>query len=802
MLKRFLLLYIFLFSTFSLFSQFNKNGLPFFKNYSPEEYRGHNEIWCITEDIYGQIFFGTSDGEIIKYNGVNFAKYSTNNKAQIFSFTKNSKGNIFISSYNDFGYLDLNHQKYISLLHEKVNNISFRKTYTDSKQNVYFCSKTVIYKYSKEGIISKIKLPEKSWLSFYINDKIYISNEDSGLIVLENESLRKSDVFDVLKGKYVNIYFQINSNNHLVITSEGESWMLSDNNLKPFSNKLLDTIISNGLYYIEKSPDYLFFCTLNNGIYITDYKFRPIYHLSVNEGLLSNTITYAYYKNDDNTLWLASINGLIKIELNPKLHFFSEESGLKGNIYSIERYKNKLYVATDDGLFIQTNISNKLTFSKIALNIKGTTYINSIKSIIKNNNEEVLWLGLLTGLYEINNKNEFKKISDLSPNYVYQNKNLNKVYIATENELYIAHYENNNWVFNKFNNFNGFINSIIEDNSNRIWFSTKTNGVYCIDKDNLIHYTINNELPNDKYAQIVFFDNNIFTISNNSLYTFNYNKNIFEPYNFTNELKPLKSIKFTSINSGINKQLIFQTNNNIIYYLYKKLNNFYIDTTSFYRFPFTSIYHILFDPIGIIWFGTNKGIYSYNTNVKTKAFEFKPLINEMKLLKNDSILFNGVYYDSLLGILLKQPKSPKITIPYKFNSFQFTYSCPFYQNEEGIEYSYMLKAFDNQWSSWTKDIKVKYTNINEGIYTFLLKTRNSYKQESNIVSYTFEIKSPWYRTFWAYLLYVLLSIFVFFVSIKLYTRKLEADKRKLEKIVEERTAEVVQQKNEIEQKIK
>ena len=83
-----------------------------------------------------------------------------------------------------------------------------------------------------------------------------------------------------------------------------------------------------------------------------------------------------------------------------------------------------------------------------------------------------------------------------------------------------------------------------------------------------------------------------------------------------------------------------------------------------------------------------------------------------------------------------------------------------------------------------------------------MKSRNIYLQESVTAEFSFEIQPPWYRTLWAYFIYITTGIFLFIISIKLYTRKLEADKRKLEKIVEERTAEVVKQKNEIEEKNK
>ena len=125
------------------------------------------------------------------------------------------------------------------------------------------------------------------------------------------------------------------------------------------------------------------------------------------------------------------------------------------------------------------------------------------------------------------------------------------------------------------------------------------------------------------------------------------------------------------------------------------------------------------------------------------------------------------------------------------------FSYPYFQNESANSYSYMLEGFDNTWSKWSSESKAVFTNLSEGTYTFRVKARNVYLEESQESSFSFTIFPPWYRTIWAYLGYVIIGLFVLVVTVKLYTRKLEADKKRLEGLVAERTAEVVKQKDEI-----
>jgi len=89
-------------------------------------------------------------------------------------------------------------------------------------------------------------------------------------------------------------------------------------------------------------------------------------------------------------------------------------------------------------------------------------------------------------------------------------------------------------------------------------------------------------------------------------------------------------------------------------------------------------------------------------------------------------------------------------------------------------------------------------NLPEGTYTFHVKMENLFGHSSKEASYTFTILPPWYRTGFAYFLYTLAFVFSILISVRLAVRRIRLQKEKLEIIVKERTAEVVQQKQQIE----
>ena len=78
-----------------------------------------------------------------------------------------------------------------------------------------------------------------------------------------------------------------------------------------------------------------------------------------------------------------------------------------------------------------------------------------------------------------------------------------------------------------------------------------------------------------------------------------------------------------------------------------------------------------------------------------------------------------------------------------------------------------------------------------------VKARNIFKHETEILTISFEILPPWYRTNFAKIIYLLLLGTIIWLSIKIYSKRLKKENLRLELLVKERTMEIYQQKEEI-----
>jgi signal transduction histidine kinase len=172
---------------------------------------------------------------------------------------------------------------------------------------------------------------------------------------------------------------------------------------------------------------------------------------------------------------------------------------------------------------------------------------------------------------------------------------------------------------------------------------------------------------------------------------------------------------------------------------------------------------------------------------------FQALIRRVSFA-NDSVIYNGTQTAA------SSPADPAgQSIPFRFNSLRFDYAVPFYANPRANEFRSRLEGFEKSWSTWKRETRREYTNLPAGKYRFHVQAKNIFNQESLEAIYAFTILRPWYSSWWAWLGYVFFAIVAVYGLVRYRTRKLQARSKTLEKIVEQRTAQIQEQKNNVEQ---
>jgi hypothetical protein len=98
--------------------------------------------------------------------------------------------------------------------------------------------------------------------------------------------------------------------------------------------------------------------------------------------------------------------------------------------------------------------------------------------------------------------------------------------------------------------------------------------------------------------------------------------------------------------------------------------------------------------------------------------------------------------------------APPPRLPYASNFLRFEFAANGLFAGDQNQYQTRLVGFDEDWSDFSQRTARDYTNLREGNYIFQVRARNRNERVTEPARYAFMILPPWYRTSWAYFIYV------------------------------------------------
>ncbi|CAM1365889.1 hypothetical protein TPENAI_50177 [Tenacibaculum litopenaei] len=239
-----------------------------------------------------------------------------------------------------------------------------------------------------------------------------------------------------------------------------------------------------------------------------------------------------------------------------------------------------------------------------------------------------------------------------------------------------------------------------------------------------------------------------------------------------------------------------------------------INTTP--EFPDATIYGILEDTENFLWLSSNNGLIRYDKVTQ----QYKHFTKNDGLQGNEFNTFayaqnkkGQLYFGGTNGLNSFHPKDVKdnTTLPkamitdiainniklhdsiapeylqnlqleYRENSLSFSFAATEYTAPFKNTFSYYLEGSEQPWVHTTTDNRANYLNIAPGVYHLKLKTANSDGLwNEHFTSLAINIRPPWYQTYWAYGLYLLLMGTSVISIVKIREQRIN-NKREKEKI--------------------
>lgn len=140
-----------------------------------------------------------------------------------------------------------------------------------------------------------------------------------------------------------------------------------------------------------------------------------------------------------------------------------------------------------------------------------------------------------------------------------------------------------------------------------------------------------------------------------------------------------------------------------------------------------------------------------------------------------------------------------LNLPYHQNYMQFSFAAFGPVGTDSTMYRYILSGADKSWSEpVSTTLSHSYYGLAPGKYVFKVTAKRNGNPWCKPAEFSFTITPPWWATWWAYLLYIVLFAGLVWALVRYRSHRLMTENRVLEHKVKIRTEEVIQQKEEIE----
>lgn len=744
----------------------------------------NNVVTCLFQDHKGFMWFGTYDG-LNKYDGSSFTVFRNRindttslNGNEIYAITEDAVHNIWIANRNGISIYDPGRRSFSAAYYTHSGdpvkkNISFSVSgiITTKNGNVFAGTDMAGLLLFRSGnpVGRQIPLVDARYKlrSYQVTALEQDAKDGSLWLFVQNVGLCRYGLTDTV----VTIVNQHMRQGSCIKTDvAGNLWIGTDNGLFQY-NRNADFLSGN---YIDGNSKVsslsidrkgvLWIASDGKGVLFYDgttTKAKPFISQD-GKPLVNSAAVYSIYEDKQGRKWIGTLRGGINVvEPRPdpfKTIVYKDEKNINPNNNFIlsfcEDPEGNIWIGTDGGGLRywdrSRNTHTVYTHDASNKNTIGSNFVTSIVNDAANNIWVSTWMG---GIFRFNRKTKsFEHQACFNP---YANEEEKRVWL------------------------------LYEDKQKTLWASTTNDGtLYRFSKTTNAFEVFDRNIMN---VQCMGEDRagNLWGGNYTSLIKIDRVTKQHKTYDLGHTARCIHEDKKGNFWIGTQGGGLLLFNR---------------ETGTYKRFDESSgmqsniVLRILEDAQGYLWLSSFTGL----VRMDTKEFKFRPFSTQDGLqsnqfsfhaaaaLRSGEFLFGGIrgfnifYPDSVSGqsvppdVFLTdiridgkplESNSPFITesilenvqairIPYNRSSLSFNFVALEYDASDKIRYAYFLEGWDKQWNYSNSVHTANYSWLEEGTYYFRIKATDAqgrWGQEAEALKIV--VLPPWYRTWWAYLLY-------------------------------------------------
>ena len=808
-----------------------------FEKYSIKNGMSQSSANCLFQDKLGYIWVGSQAG-LDRFDGYHFKQYNHDLKNEfsraagwVIDIKEDEKGNIWSSdTYGNIAYLNR--------INDHWENISIYVRDTLLKSN-----KSLPYRFGEGASLLVDNKSKSLWIG---SRGTGLLNYDISSKKFKQYLVHPESPIKYGKQEVVNRVLSLSSAKLLVSTDIGLQFFDTQNHTFTKIFNSTDSIFITQVNDVKINGDNIYAATKYGAfIYNTITKQSTVFKNNPNNPntIASNLVRNIHYSQSSNFLWFNIVNkgiDVINLSNNKVIHINSSNAlayGIEGDNYSniLEDKENNIWLGTTGILKYDPN---KRKFGLLAKNFPNDfnlgfsfvwgTFVDS---------KGHLWLGEYAphmGIMEIDRTKNTKKryLEDASlPNirvWKFSEDSKGNLFAFCNSPTGILFYKKANGTSSFIKQ--GFVKdkmSINDNSSLGVTFLNNKNELIYTGPKPVIISTSNGDtsyqpitLPSTIKKGIILARrknaNEIYLLNDDGIFLWNELNNSAKP--LTKNIPFLREHDLYQNMQIINDQFAYISTygNGLIKVDFEKNTKQFLTLAD--GIPSLYLYDIYHDKSNNLWLSSNFGIIRYNPFTKqfrsfgpaegVQDFEFNTFSSFQS--KEGELFFGGMsglnyfFPDSIKDnakppVVIIQRFSKKdttllvesinptgdFTVKFNENTLSFDFLAFNFRDAEHNQYAYKMEGYDEDWINVGSRRFASYTNLREGTYTFRVKAANNdgiWNEEG--ASMVIHILPPPWRTWWAYLLYVIFSgSFIYLFSkyrARLQIKKLENERKNSE----------------------
>ena len=814
------LIIISLFLNISLWSQ-----RPPFKEFNVDNGLPSNMVRCVFKDSKGLIWIGTQSG-LVRYDGKNFFVFdeSTGLVAnEVWSITEDGFGNLWFSTYGK-GVVKYNGKSFTN--YNTSNGLAgnkIRKVYYSKKMNRIFIGTenglSIYNGFSFQNIgmvpnkFGTIVMDITEW-----NDSIYVTNHFSKIAVLSTKNnkpfrLENRSAF-ISNGRFLS---SIHNQDQFVVAT-------SMNGLQVFNNHLerLDSMKAPLIWEMEKGE--------GNDVYMASwniydakgglYKYDGTFLTDLTqEWKLPSTFCWSvFYDKVEKQLWLSTLDkGIVVINLNKEIDIFPTPSASEKPIIYNAIFKDqygRMWLGAQDNIYVYDN--NKLVKHYKAEELKKelldfanrhpeNTYswtqnpdLNIFDKMkaefiatkgfrvnqFMNGNDGKLWVSATFGIFRLSKDFQIDFFDFEEGGHVLKTTNNTLIYSITYSSMYLfpdipRPDKHTLYSFSKSDTPRNLTRMI--QNGKDIWFSSFTEGLFHWQEvgDQLIkkrrHFKGENfsdmDISKDQKLILNEKDSRIWIVSKHGDDSLVIEKKLIPNIDFNGTSILFHKCFRDYLIIGTNKGINILKNDKVIYFFnYEE------------GLPSLQFKDALIDEKNLLWVLSDSYLFSLNLN---------SILNH-KMVKDEKIQIKSIEYLKTNTVrqgndLLNLKEQSYIKVPYDLAALEIKfYAHDIYKGGKAM-YRYLVNGRDNGWSNFEPEGILQVIAWAPGKYQISLQGKNlSTGKFYTSTQLNLEILPPFWASLWFRLLMLMLLIGGVFLFARNRIKRIRAEEN---------------EKNELQQKI-